>query len=338
MLKAPPSLGLRGVGDVLHGLRLGLAYRRMGAEAQHRAQQLFTTGARNILERWFDSDAVRCKYASTVTAGSFMDLDAPGSAINLLHLTIGDAGGARGAWGFVRGGMGAISGAMAAAAREHGAEIRTAESVENIIVRDGRAVGVRLAGGGEVTARAVLANTDPKRTFLGLVGAEHLDDEFAADIAAYKMESASFRMTLALSGLPDFAARPGRAVGDEHEGFITLMPQWREIKVLYAIAQSGGISDAPIIDAMIPSVADDTLAPPGCHVMTLLCQHYPYRLAGGRSWDEARGGGRRHYRPHGDLHSQHPGHHRRSEGVQPARPRARLWAHWRRRLPRQAVP
>lgn len=288
MLKAPPSLGLRGVGDVLHGLRLGLAYRRMGAEAQHRALQLFTTGARDILERWFDSDAVRCKYASTVTAGSFMDLDAPGSAINLLHLTIGDAGGARGAWAFVRGGMGAISGAMAAAAREHGAEIRTAESVENIIVRDGRAVGVRLAGGGEVTARAVLANTDPKRTFLGLVGAEHLDDEFAADIAAYKMESASFRMTLALSGLPDFAARPGRAVGDEHEGFITLMPQWREIKALYAIAQSGGIPDAPIIDAMIPSVADDTLAPPGCHVMTLLCQHYPYRLAGGRSWDEAR--------------------------------------------------
>ena len=95
-------------------------------------------------------------------------------------------------------------------------------------------------------------------------------------------------MTLALSGLPDFAARPGRAVGDEHEGFIALMPQWREIKALYAIAQSGGIPDAPIIDALIPSVADDTLAPPGCHVMTLLCQHYPYRLAGGRSWDEAR--------------------------------------------------
>ena len=288
MLKPPPSLSLGGMGDVLHALRLGLAYRRMSADEQHRAVQLFTTGAQDIFERWFDSDAVRCKYASAVTAGSFVDLEAAGSAINLLHLTIGEVGGVRGAWAFVRGGMGAITQDMAAAAREHGAEIRTNAPVEKVILRDGPAVGVRLADGTEITARVVLANTDPKRTFLGLVGAENLDADFVADITAYKMESASFRMTLALSGVPEFAARPGREVGEEHCGTMVLMPEWRDVKALYGIARSGEIPEAPILDVQMPSALDDSLAPAGCHVMTMLCQHYPDRLAGGRSWDEVR--------------------------------------------------
>ena len=288
MLKQPPSLSLGGIGDLLHVLKLGFAYRRMSAEEQHRTLQLFTTGAQDIFERWFDSDAVRCKYASAVTAGSFVDLEAAGSAINLLHLTMGDVGGVRGAWAFARGGMGAITQAMAASAREYGAEIRTNAPVEKVILRDGRAIGVRLEDGAEITARAVLANTDPKRTFLGLVGAENLDADFAADIAAYKMESASFRMTLALSGLPEYAARPGRTIGDEHLGTAVLMPEWREVKVLYGIARRGEIPEAPILDLTMPSAVDDSLAPEGCHVMTMLCQHYPYRLAGGRSWDDMR--------------------------------------------------
>ncbi len=288
MLREPPKLSGGGLGDLLEVLRLGNAFRKLGDDDRHRVVQLFTTGAGDMVERWFDSDAVRNKMAASATAGSFMDLEAPGSAINTLHLTMGEIGAKRGAWAYARGGMGAITQAMAASAREHGAEIRTGAPVKKVLLRDGNAAGVRLVDGGEITSRVVLANTDPRRTFLGLVGAENLGPDFAADIAAYKMESASFRMTLALSGLPEFAALPSDGVGPEHEAFINMMPPWRDVKQLHAIAKAGDIPDKPIIDALIPSALDDSLAPPGCHVMTLLCQHYPYHLSNGRSWDDLR--------------------------------------------------
>ncbi len=288
MLREPPKLSGGGVGDLLEVLRLGNAFRKLGDDDRHRVIQLFTTGAGDIVERWFDSDAIRNKIVSSVTAGSFLDLEAPGSAINTLHLSIGEIGGKRGAWAYARGGMGAITQAMAASAREFGAEIRVSSPVDKVLLDDGRAVGVRLADGSEISARVVLANTDPRRTFLGLVGADNLDADFAADIAAYKMESATFRMTLALSGLPEFAALPSDGVGPEHEAFINMMPPWRDVQQLHAIAKAGEVPEKPIIDALIPSALDDSLAPPGCHVMTLLCQHFPYELSGGRSWDDLR--------------------------------------------------
>ncbi len=288
MLRPPPRLHGGGIADLTDALRLGNDARKLSPELRHRLLQLFTTGVGDILDRWFDSEVVKIKYASSATASGFNSLSTPGSAINLLHLSVGEIDGNPGAWAFVKGGMGAITQAMAAAAREAGVEIRTAAAVERIIVENGRATGVRLEGDETISAKVVLANTDPKRTFLKLVGPEHLDEGFAADIAAFRQESATVRMSLALSGLPDFSALPSTGVGVQHQSFIRLIPSLADMEVAYLAAKRGEIPRVPIVSAVIPSSLDDSLAPPGHHVMGLLCQHFPFSLSGGRSWDDHR--------------------------------------------------
>jgi phytoene dehydrogenase-like protein len=288
MLRPPPRLHGGGVADLMDALRLGNAARKLDPELRHRMLQLFTTGIGDILDRWFDSEVVKIKYAASATASGFNSLYTPGSAINLLHLSVGEIDGERGAWAFVRGGMGAITQAMASAAREAGVAIRTGAPVERILVEQGRAVGVRLDGGEEIRARVVLANTDPKRTFLKLVGTEHLDEGFAADIAAWRQESATVRMNLALNGVPDFTALPSDGIGVQHQSFIRLIPSLADMEAAYVSAKRGEIPKVPIVSAVIPSSLDDSLAPPGCHVMGLLCQHFPFQLSQGRSWDDHR--------------------------------------------------
>jgi phytoene dehydrogenase-like protein len=285
MLKEPPRLG-GGVGDLLSTLGLANRMRRLSPEMRHRFLQLFTTGVGHLLDRWFDSEAVKMMYGATATAGSMVGLYEPGSAVNLLHLGIGEVDGVRGAWALAKGGMGAITQAMAASAKAAGAEIRTDAGVQRILVSNGQATGLLLDSGEEIEARVVLANTDPKRTFLTLVGEDHLDPEFAADLRAYKMGSGSFRMNLALAGLPEFSARPGQ--GPHQQCFIRLVASYGAYETAYRAAMSGELPPEPIIDALIPSTLDDSLAPPGCHVMSLLCQHYPYVLAQGRSWETER--------------------------------------------------
>jgi phytoene dehydrogenase-like protein len=288
MLKPPPPLAAARLGDLLAMLGTLRDARALSPDLRHRFVQLFTTGVGHLIERWFDSDIVRVRYASSATAGSFVSLAQPGSAINLLHLAMGEIDGRRGAWALARGGMGAITQAMAAAARGFGAEIRVDAPVERVLIEHGRAVGVRLAGGEEARARVVLSNAEPRRTFLDLVGAENLDQDFAVDIAGYRCESASFRMNLALSGVPEFACLPGPGVGTHHRCFIAMTPTYAAFEDAYRAAAAGEIPDEPIIDAQIPTASDDSLAPPGCHILSILAQHFPYRLSRGRSWDAMR--------------------------------------------------
>jgi phytoene dehydrogenase-like protein len=288
MLRAPPPLADGGIAGVLSMLRLGKGFRKLGAEERQFLLQLFTTPVGDLLERWFDSEIVRIKYAASATAGSFVSLYQPGSAVNLLHLSIGEVDGVRGGWALAKGGMGAITQAMAAAARSFGAEIRTEAQVARVLIEQGRAVGVRLESGEEIRGRAVLSNADPKRTFLGLVGEERLDDGFAADIRAYRMGTGCFRMNIALSAVPEFAARPAAGIGPHHQAFIRLNGTIAEFEEAWLAARRGELPRLPIVDAVIPTALDDSLAPPGCHVLSILAQHYPYALADGRSWEEYR--------------------------------------------------
>ena len=288
MLREPPALAGGGAGDLIEAIRLARGFRRLDAEQRHFLLQLFTTPVGALLDRWFESEVVKIKYAATATAGNFVSLSQPGSALNLLHLSIGEVDGVRGGWALARGGMGAISEALAAAAREHGAKIRTDALVEQILVEDGRATGAMLGTGETVRARMVLANTDPKRTFLMLVGEENLDPDFAAGIAAYRMGSGTFRMNLALSGVPEFTARPGREIGPQHRSFIRMIASLDGMEEGWWTARRGELPAEPIVDAVIPTALDDSLAPPGCHVLSLLCQHYPYQPAGGRDWADLR--------------------------------------------------
>jgi phytoene dehydrogenase-like protein len=203
-------------------------------------------------------------------------------------LSIGEIDGVRGRWALAKGGMGAITQAMAASARERGAEIRTDASVARVLIDGERAAGVRLESGEEIRASAVLSNADPKHTFLTLVGADRLDPDFASDIRAYRMGTGCFRMNIALKGVPEFATRPGAGIGPHHQAFIRLNGSIAEFEEAWLAARRGELPDVPIVDAVIPTALDDSLAPPGCHVLSILAQHYPHVLAGGRSWDDLR--------------------------------------------------
>jgi phytoene dehydrogenase-like protein len=134
----------------------------------------------------------------------------------------------------------------------------------------------------------VLSNADPKRTFLGLVGEDHLDESFAAGMRAYRMGTGCFRMNIALNAVPKFAARPGAGIGPHHRAFIRLNGTIAEFEEAWLAARRGELPSMPIVDAVIPTALDDSLAPPGCHVLSILAQHYPYALADGRSWQDYR--------------------------------------------------
>lgn len=287
MLREPPALG-GGLGSLLDALPLANGARKLDGRQRRLMLQLFTTPVTDILDRRFDSEAVKIKMASSATAGTCVALDRPGSAINLLHLTIGEVMGRRGGWALARGGMGAITQAMTACARERGVEIRTEAEVETVLVEDGRATGVRLKGGGTERARVVLSNCDPKRTFLDLVQPGDIDPDFAADIAQWRQNSGTFRMNLALSGAPVFTGIAPEQQRDALGCSFTAAPGYRTFDDAFRSAERGEIPEAFVISGHLPTVFDDSLAPPGCHILSLLCQHAPYALSGGRSWDDHR--------------------------------------------------
>lgn len=284
-LRAPPDLA-GGWESLFASARAGLRLRKLDGDDRHFLAQMFTLSANDLMERWFESETMRQVYAVHCVSSNYSSLDQPGSALPFFMNVLGELDGKRYKWGVARGGMGAVSQALAAAAREHGAELRTSAPVERILLESGRAVGVRMESGEELRARAVAANTDPKRTFLKFVGKEHLDPQFAADIEHLRMGHASLRMNLALNAAPEFAALPGDDARTALGSAITLLPDRTTVERCYRLARAGELPPEPYVAIQIASALDDSLAPPGHHVMSLLCKYYPYHLSGGRRWDD----------------------------------------------------
>jgi len=288
-LKPPPKLSGGGISDLIDSVKLGIDLKKLSADERHRFLQFFLGPPDTIIERWFDSPMVKAMIASGITPGNYASLHQPGASLSMLHHAVGEVAGVKGAWGIVKGGMGTITQAMAASARDKGVEIKTDAAVERIIIEGGKATGVQLSNGETMHAPIIAANTDPNRTFLKLVGREHLPDSFARDIEQFRQESASLRINLALSGLPDFAALPGTSVGDHHRSSMMFVESKEQIEQAYQAARQGRPANPPIIEALIPSTFDDSLTDkPGTHVMSLLCKYMPYDLAEGRSWDDER--------------------------------------------------
>ncbi len=286
-LREPPSLS-GGFMDLLGMLKAGRDMRGLSLEPRHRLLQMFTSSAADIITRWFESPMVRSMYASHCVSGNNSSFYHPGSAIPFFHHALGEFDGEAGGWGLARGGMGQITQAMASFARSKGVEIRTETAVDNIVVKDGCVRGVRLASGEEFSARAVLSNADPKRTFLKLVDAEHLAADFVADIEHLRMGHASLRMNLALSGLPELRDYPGSKMRPQHQSSIAIYPPMEVMEQNYHEAKAGGLPEEPRLDILIPSTLDDSLAPEGCHVMSVLCKYYPFEPAGDQQWDDIR--------------------------------------------------
>jgi phytoene dehydrogenase-like protein len=209
----------------------------------------------------------------------------------LLHHVFGEVNGKRGQWGHARGGMGAIADAMAKECAARGVTLRTDAPVAQVVVTAGRATGVVLATGEMVAAERVIANVNPRLLFERLVAPEHLPEDFRARIAGYRCSSGTFRMNVALSELPDFSVLPGQHAQPHHASGIIIAPSLAYMERAFFDARMRGWSAAPIVEVLIPSIVDDSLAPPGMHVASLFCQHvHPVlpEVAPGRTWDDAR--------------------------------------------------
>jgi phytoene dehydrogenase-like protein len=281
--ETPPDPFSRRPRDLWRLARMGWRFLSLGADGP-RALEVLTGPARAVLDRWFESDEVKATLATDAIIGAMASPSTPGTAYVLFHHVMGECDGARGVWGYVRGGMGTLSEAIAAAARASGAEIRTGARVARVLVRGGRAEGVALEDGTELRARRVVSNADATATLLGLVGEEHLPPEAAEAVRAIDYSSASLKINLALSALPDFSALPG-APGPQHRGTIHVCPGLDYMERAFDDARAGRPSQEPILEATIPSAVDPSVAPPGRHLMSIFVQYAPYRLAEG-SWDD----------------------------------------------------
>lgn len=289
VLREPPRLDA-GLSDLAALARMGLDVRRLSPDLRHRLFLMLTGNAFDLVERWFDSRMIKSKYAAACVSSNFASFHQPGSAIPFFHLALGEVDGERGAWRVVKGGQSGITEAMASFARSKGAEIRTASPVEKILVEEGRAIGVQLEDGEIVESRCVLANTDPKRTFLKLLDPEHLDPDFVKDIQQFRMGHQVFRINLALEGLPDIRFFAPGEVGPWHRSYIEIYHDLEVLEANFRAAVEGRFTKTPRMEITIPSTLDDSLAPAGHHVMSVVAKYYPYHLADGSSWNDIKEG------------------------------------------------
>jgi len=250
---------------------------------------VMTGSAGDWLDRWFATDVLKGALGFDAIVGHFASPYAPGSAYLLLHHALGESNGVQGAWGHAIGGMGAVTGAMAAAAEAAGAKIRLGEHVETIS-RYGAALTVNTAAGSEIRARAVGGAIHPKILFDRLIAPGDLPESFRKRIAGWRSESASFRMNVALAELPDFTCRPGTSPQPHHGAGILISPSLGYLDRAYTDTHTNGHSHSPVIELLIPSTQDRSLAPRGAHVASLFCQHFPRELPNGQSWAEAKAG------------------------------------------------
>jgi phytoene dehydrogenase-like protein len=289
VLETPPNLvqgSWEAVPELAKSAAIGRRLGKLDLTAQRDLLELFTRSAGDFLDGWFESDPIKAAYGFDGVVGNYASPYTPGSAYVLLHHVFGEVNGKKGAWGHAIGGMGAITQAMAAACREHGVEIRTGMAVKEVLTRKGRAVGVVAASGETLSARAVVSNLNPKLLFGALVDPATVPADFSQRIAGYRVGSGTFRMNLALSELPRFSVLP--EPGDHLTAGVIIAPTLAYMDRAYVDARAHGWSREPIVEMLIPSTLDDTLAPPGRHVASLFCQHAAPVLPNGASWDDHR--------------------------------------------------
>ncbi len=291
-LQTPPELGRPSLASWLRAWRQGRGLASLDLAGRRDLLDLFAKSARELLDGWFESDPIKAMLGFDSIVGHWASPDTPGSAYVLLHHAFGGVNGKKGVWGHAVGGMGAITQAMGDACRDAGVSIETGVGVEALL-RDGdspstaRARGVRLADGRAVDADVVASNLNPRLLFERLVPPHALDPAFRERIGRYRCGSGTLRMNVALSTLPRFAAKPTDAADEHHASGIILAPSLDYMDRAFIDARRCGWSREPVVEMLIPSVVDDTLAPPGAHVASLFCQQFAYELPDGRSWSEA---------------------------------------------------
>lgn len=289
--ETPPNVSDRLVlADWLASWSVARKLRGLDMRGRRDLLELFTKSAGELLDDWFESDPLKAVLGWDSIVGNFASPYTPGTAYVLLHHVWGEVNGKAGAWGHAIGGMGAISEAIAAEARARGVEIRTGARVERVLVRGGRAAGVVLADGTELAAGRVVAGVNPKLLYTRLFDPADLDPDLLARFGRYRCASGTFRINVALAELPDFVAAPGTGAQPHHASGILIGDSLGYFERAYFDAKSRehnpGWARKPVVELVISSTLDDSLAPPGRHVASLFCQHVNPEPEGG--WDAHR--------------------------------------------------
>lgn len=287
IIQRPPNVVSPGVSDMWRLFQLGRKFQSLGVKMAE-AVEILTGAARPLLDRWFESEQVKATLATDAIIGAFAAPSQPGTAYVLFHHVMGETNGKKGVWSYTRGGMGGLTQALAKAGKDLGVEIRTEAEVAQIVVRDGVATGVVLKNGEQFeAAKAVASNLDCRWTFQKLMDPKLLPPEFAEVVQNINYDSASLKINVALSELPNFKACPGTAAGPHHRGTIHICPDQDYIERAYDDAKYGRPSKDPVLECTLPSVVDPTVAPPGQHLMSMFIQYAPYKLKEG-NWDEVK--------------------------------------------------
>lgn len=292
LLQTPPNVvdgsWREALPEMLRALRVGGRLRRLNLDQRRELLRLFSVSAGDYLDGWFESDPIKAVYGFDGIVGNYASPYSPGSAYVLLHHVFGELNGRKGAWGHAIGGMGAITQAMAAAAVAHGADIRVGNPVREILLENGRAVGVLTESSEAIRASAIISNLNPRLLYESLLPPDELAAAFRERMSQWRCGSGTFRMNVALSELPDFRCLPGRDVAEHHGAGIILAPTLRYMEQAYFDARTRGWAQKPVVEMLIPSTLDDSLAPPGAHVASLFCQQFAPQLPDGSSWDAHR--------------------------------------------------
>ncbi len=268
-------------------LRLGKAFKDLGPDLLHLNTKLVTMSALDFLDQWFESDVLKAPMSVSGIIGTFQGIKSPGTAYVLLHHYMGQLDGVFRSWGFSKGGTGGVSMACARSAMSYGAEIRTEAAVKQVLIKGGVATGVVLENGDEILAQTVISNLDPNRTYLKMVGEANLDPEVTRQIKRFKLRGSSGKVNLALDSVPEFSCRPGD--GDHIRGDIAIAPGTDYLERAYDQAKYGEFSSRPYINAVIPTLTDPSLAPPGKHIMSCFVQYAPYHIKeGAENWPKYR--------------------------------------------------
>jgi phytoene dehydrogenase-like protein len=292
VLETPPNVTegswASALPEILRTARLGRRMQRLSLPLRRELLALFVQSAGDYLDGWFESAPIKAAFGFDGIVGNYASPYTPGSAYVLLHHVFGEVNGKKGAWGHAIGGMGAITQAMARAAAERGVEIRVGAAVREVLIEQGRATGVVTASGELLRARCVVSNLNPRLLYGSMIDPAALPPDFRERMARWRCGSGTFRMNVALSELPDFTDLPGRTLAEHHTAGIIMAPSLAYMDQAYLDARASGWSRQPIVEMLIPSTLDDTLAPPGQHVASLFCQHVAPQLPDGASWDDHR--------------------------------------------------
>ncbi len=283
MRRSPPNVG-GGLRDWINAALAAKDVKQLSMRRRRHLADLFLMPIADLLKGWFENKHIQAAFAFDAVVGNHASLYAPGTAYGLLHHATSEVSGQHGAWGHAEGGMGAITQAMLARARDLDVHVETKAEVTEVIVKAGRASGAVLADGSGRRAKVIAASLAPKLLYLDLIDSSVLDTEFRSRIERTRTESAVLRMNVALSELPDFSCKPGAGIQDHHGAGIVIGPTLNYLENAYLDARRGAWSEHPVIELLIPSTVDETLAPEGKHVASLFCQHFPRR----RDWEQCR--------------------------------------------------